>query len=338
MSKLRICAVGSRHSGVTYHRLALPLSVMKKEYCIITDTMTEEMLIEKNINVVVVNRFCELIPLPDLLKWKSKIGFKLVVDIDDYWELFSQHLSAPTYRSLGVTRIIKTYIQVADVVTTTHNRLRLEIIKINPNCYILPNALPFDRDQFTAVRNVNEFVNIAHTGSITHFPDMRQLKNPIRELAKSKSFKESTRMILCGWNKANEFHWKQMGDWFTAGERLNHKILESMPVDLYMNFYLEADILLAPLLDNKFNRLKSNLKALEAGAKRIPLMAIKRAPYDDIPTVCWVDNWERDIKRMVFSKQMRTDFGEANAEYVREHYDLFKINDIRFAIYSKLIE
>jgi hypothetical protein len=273
-----------------------------------------------------------------LLKWKAKIGFKLVVDIDDYWELFSQHLSAPTYRSLGVTQVIKNYIKVADVVTTTHNRLRLEIIKINPNCFILPNALPFDRDQFTAVRNVNEFVNIAHTGSITHFPDMRQLKNPIRELAKSKSFKESTRMLLCGWNKANEFHWKQMGDWFTAGERLNHKILESMPVDLYMNFYLEADILLAPLLDNKFNRLKSNLKALEAGAKRIPLMAIKRAPYDDIPTVCWVDNWERDIKRMVFSKQMRTDFGEANAEYVREHYDLFKINEDRFNIYTDLIK
>ena len=33
-----------------------------------------------------------------------------------------------------------------------------------------------------------------------------------------------------------------------------------------------------------------------------------------------------------------TDFGESNAEYVREHYDLFKIKEDRFAIYSKLIE
>ena len=41
---------------------------------------------------------------------------------------------------------------------------------------------------------------------------------------------------------------------------------------------------------------------------------------------------------MAFSKQMRTDFGESNAEYVRKHYDLFKINEDRFAIYSKLIE
>jgi hypothetical protein len=35
---------------------------------------------------------------------------------------------------------------------------------------------------------------------------------------------------------------------------------------------------------------------------------------------------------------MRTDFGESNAEYVREHYDLFKINEVRLAIYTKLLE
>jgi hypothetical protein len=67
-------------------------------------------------------------------------------------------------------------------------------------------------------------------------------------------------------------------------------------------------------------------------------MAYNRAPYDDIPTICAVDNWERDIKRMVHSPQMRKDYAEANAEYVREHYDIFKINEARNAIYSKLIE
>jgi hypothetical protein len=59
---------------------------MNKEYCIITDTMTEEMLIEKAINVVVVNRFCELIPLPDLLKWKAKRGIKEICQTSWNWE------------------------------------------------------------------------------------------------------------------------------------------------------------------------------------------------------------------------------------------------------------
>jgi hypothetical protein len=40
---------------------------------------------------------------------------------------------------------------------------------------------------------------------------------------------------------------------------------------------------------------------------------------------------------MAFSKQMRDDYGQANGEYVREHYDIFKINELRYAIYNKLI-
>lgn len=338
MSKLRILAVGGRHSGVTYHRLALPLSIMAKEYCLITDTISEELLIEKQINVLVINRFCEVVPLTEIVKWRAKLGFKLIIDIDDYWELFTQHLSYPTYRLNGIPNLIKSYIRFADLVTCTHSRLYYEIIKINKNCEIIPNGLPFDKDQFVNNKIEHDKINIAHTGSITHFPDIKQLKNPILALSKSKSFKESCRMLLCGWHDYNKWHWEQIGNIYTANKTLDYKIQEALPVDLYMNHYAEADMLLCPLLDNRFNRLKSNLKALEAGVRYIPILAYNRDPYADIPTIFHVDNWERDIKRMAFSVQMRNDYGQRNGEYVREHYDLFKINESRFAIYSKLIE
>ena len=311
---------------------------MAKEYCLITDTLSEELLIEKQINVLVINRFCEVVPLTEIVKWRAKLGFKLIIDIDDYWELFTQHLSYPTYRLNGIPNLIKSYIRFADLVTCTHSRLYYEIIKINKNCQIIPNGLPFDKDQFINNKIEHDKINIAHTGSITHFPDIKQLKNPILELSKSKSFKESCRMLLCGWHDYNKWHWDQIGNIYTANKTLDYKILEALPVDLYMNHYAEADMLLCPLLDNRFNRLKSNLKALEAGVRNIPILAFNRDPYADIPTICHVDNWERDIKRMAFSKQMRDDFGHSNGEYVREHYDLFKINEARFAIYSKLIE
>ena len=338
LSKLRILALGTRYSGVTYHRLAMPLSIMEKEYCLITDVLTEELLIEKNINLIVVNRFIENYSLNDLIRLKAKYGFKLVVDIDDYWNLFDQHLSNTGYRKHNISSIIKGYISNADLVTTTHLRLYYEIIKINKNCEILPNGLPFDKDQFTTIQIPHNTINIIHTGSITHFPDIKQLKNPIKELSKSKSFRESTKMILCGWNDANKWHWQQMADIFTAEKKLNYEILHSMNVELYMNFYNEADMLIVPLLDNKFNRMKSNLKALEAGAKNIPILTYNRDPYSDIPTIFKVENWEQDIKRMAFSKQMREDYGRANGEYVRKHYDIFKINENRKAIYNKLID
>ena len=47
---------------------------------------------------------------------------------------------------------------------------------------------------------------------------------------------------------------------------------------------------------------------------------------------------EIHLNALAITKPMRTDFAEANAEFVREHYDIFKVNEARFAIYSKLID
>ena len=313
------------------------MSTMEKQYALITDTPTEEMIKEKDINIFLVNRFCETESLIKILEWKQKYGFKLVVDIDDYWELFTQHLSYSNYRLNGIGKIIQSYIKHADLVTCTHSRLWAEIIKINKNCKVIPNALPFDKDQFTIVKIPHDKVTIAHTGSITHYPDIKQLKAPIYALSKDKRFVANTRMLLCGWNEFNKWHWDEMANIYTANERLEYKILESLPVDLYMNHYAEADILLTPLLDNRFNKLKSNLKALEAGAKNIPIMAFNRDPYADIPTIFPVTNWEKDLRRMAESKDMREDYGLTNGEYVRKHYDLFRHNIARTAIYNKLL-
>lgn len=337
MSQLRILAIGEGNSGVTYHRLALPIYTMQKEYAMITNVINEQTLQEKKFNIVVINRFYGHEHITQVLAWKKKYGFKLVVDIDDFWELNPQHLLAPSWRRYNVSGTIQAYLRNADLVTCTHQRLYYEIIKINKNCVILPNALPFDKDQFISNRIDHEFVNFVHTGSISHFSDVKQIKSDMEELAKSKAFKESSQIIMCGWNDENAFHWKQMADVLTAKQKLPYQILNQLPVDSYMNFYNEADVLIVPLLDNKFNRMKSNLKALEAGAKRIPLMTFKKEPYDDIPTCFWVDNWEKDMKRMAFSKQMREDYGEANAEFVRKHFDLFKINQERETIYNQLI-
>jgi hypothetical protein len=197
--------------------------------------------------------------------------------------------------------------------------------------------LPFDKDQFTIVKIPHDKVTIAHTGSITHYPDIKQLKAPIYALSKDKRFVANTRMLLCGWNEFNKWHWDEMASIYTANEKLDYKILESLPVDLYMNHYAEADILVTPLLDNRFNKLKSNLKALEAGAKNIPIMAMNRDPYADIPTIFPVTNWEKDLRRMAESKDMREDYGLSNGEYVRKHYDLFRHNIARTAIYNKLL-
>lgn len=334
---MRILAVGERNSGVTYHRLALPLSTMQKEYCLITDVINEELLKEKQFDIVIINRFYQKESLIKIFQWKNKYGFKLILDIDDHWDLFPQHPAMVTYRKFNIPTLIKDYIKYSDAVTCTHNRLKLEIERYNKNVYIIPNALPFDKDQFTDVKVEHEKVNFLHTGSVTHLPDVKQLEGTMKRLAESKSFKEASRIVVCGWNDYNKFHWTQICDTLTAKKKLDHQVVNFLPVELYMNFYNEADVLIVPLLDNKFNRMKSNLKALEAGAKNIPVMTYKKDPYLDVPTCFFVEDWEKDMKRMAMSKQMREDFGRANGEYVRKHFDLFKVNEKRFAIYNEVL-
>lgn len=52
-----------------------------------------------------------------------------------------------------------------------------------------------------------------------------------------------------------------------------------LPLDKYMTAYNGHQIALAPLKDSLFNSCKSNLKALEAGAKGLALVTSKVKPY-----------------------------------------------------------
>ena len=45
---MKIIAVGSRFSGVSYHRLFMPLRFMDKTYLMMTDQLTEEEIWEAN--------------------------------------------------------------------------------------------------------------------------------------------------------------------------------------------------------------------------------------------------------------------------------------------------
>jgi len=53
---MRILAITSKFSGVGYHRIMLPLVNMKKDYCMITDTLSEE-IIDNNYDIFLVNRY-----------------------------------------------------------------------------------------------------------------------------------------------------------------------------------------------------------------------------------------------------------------------------------------
>ena len=310
----------------------MPLVNMRKDYCMITDTINE-LVFDNNYDIVIFNRFLTSTDAKLLVKMKLKYNFKLIVDNDDYWLLPPSHVLYKSYKESNISEVITEYMRVADLCTCTHERLAEEIYKYNTNVEILPNALPYGKEQFQDDKIDSDMVRLFWSGSGTHAPDMDILRNPIKKI----NFPVKT--VIAGYNLGEKHIWDRMIGVFTNGLKLNPTIYDYAGVTKYMGAYADSDISVIPLVDNKFNAMKSNLKVLETASKRNPAIVSNVHPYKDMP-VCYVNNqkdWYYWIKLLTFDDAARIEYGQKLFEYCDRVYNFDAINNKRFAIYNKLI-
>lgn len=337
---MRIIAVGYRNSAVAYHRQFLPLSFMKKEFAFFTDVLNDEVM-KEGYDILLINRYIQGVTLDQILEYKKQYGFKLVVDIDDFWHLDPWHILYSNYPY----KEIMDHIRAADLVTCTNDDLRNEIKEINKNVYVLPNALPFGQDQYTDLHIPSEDgrVRFIYTGSVTHEKDVMQLKNPMKRIASDQYISEKSHFCICGYdpdNKHIEPVWHRMINDFLCGFKLPGHVRAVLPVDQYMNFYNEADVSIVPLVHSRFNGMKSNLKVLEAAAKRIPVIASCVKPYSEclyIHPINSQSDWYTAIKKMATDPIYRKELGEANHEWCVKYFTLNEINEKRHQLYKSLL-
>lgn len=111
----------------------------------------------------------------------------------------------------------------------------------------------------------------------------------------------------------------------------------------------ETDILLAPLVDNKFNNLKSNIKQVEASSRKIPIICSDVVPYN----VEGVDGhncflikstkneqrtWFRAIKKLIINPDLRIEMGNNLYNDLKDKYNLENVNTARVELYKSLIK
>lgn len=109
----------------------------------------------------------------------------------------------------------------------------------------------------------------------------------------------------------------------------------SKPIFTYGKMYNEADVALAPLVDNAFNSAKSQLKVLEAGIHKLPIIASNVGPYKldiiDGKNGFLIDNsnrmeWRNKIKYFIDNPNAVEDMGMALNELILSKYTLERIN------------
>jgi glycosyltransferase involved in cell wall biosynthesis len=322
---MRIIAFVNANSGPSYHRIIMPLMLMKDVDVFITNNLLTEHF-DKGCDLFIYNRILPAHAEDQIRELKEKYGFKTCVDIDDYWHLDEHHVLYDHYKEIGFAGQQVKHIQGADVVLTTNERLAAEIRPLHPNVHILPNAIP-KQGQFDIEREPHYLTRLFWQGSVTHKKDIEILERPIDQLGKIAG---KIKMIMAGYHE-NEEEWHSMALTYTAGAKHQYKLIPGAPVTSYYEAYKHADICLVPLVRSRFNGFKSNLKVLEAANLGLPVIASQVDPYLNMPLLYARSgsDWVKHITRLVDSKKRRRDAGAELKEFCDKHYNFHKINKER---------
>lgn len=316
-------------SGPKYHRILTPVSLMPGIDLTVSHTITEE---NADCDILFFNRAISKTSLNMILEYKAKYGFKMICDLDDHWRLSPDHILHQHYQENSLTELIQAYILESDHITVTHERLADEAALINPNVTILPNAIP-EFAQFTYPRTPSDKLRLFWAGSVTHDKDMELLRGPVKRLGDLP-----VKMVMGGYAANEAFH--RMASAFTSGGRLDHILIESLPVEQYYAMYSQCDIALIPLTVSSFNVYKSNLKILEAANMGCPVIVSRVHPYLGFPVnmVNYVDrqsDWYKHIRKLVSNPDLVKYQGEELKRYCRNVYNFDRINNERLNLFNQ---
>ncbi|MBC9913176.1 hypothetical protein [Chitinophaga varians] len=331
-------------SGCDYHRLVLPFQYedgyIDHEYKNRSDFDMDTQLAASEL--VVWNRDCP-IGLSYITELKARYGFKVVVDLDDHWELYPHHYLYNRYQRQRIPELIIKNLQLADAITVTTSRLADKVKPINPNVHVIPNALPYGFGQFQAKRVPADIFRFIYAGQRSHLHDLKQLQGPLRRIASEQH--RNMGFTLAGYNHHSEDRtstWPKMEQIFSAGgAMIGYQRVENKPLGEYMTVYENSDACLVPLEGNAFNAHKSNLKLLEAGAKTLPVICQKVPPYSDCDApVLWVErqtDWYKHIRYLAANRSAAEDLGLQLHDWAVSNYNIFDHNKTRFELYTHII-
>ncbi len=331
---------------------------------------------------------------PLIIEKLKSLGIITICDLDDYWLPGKEHPAHELIRSNNLAFHIQNNLKAASYVTTTTKLFADEIYKINKNVFVLPNAVNTDEEQFKAVTEPSDKLRFGWLGGSSHLHDLMMLKGTINTLSEFKNEFQmylcgfDIRGSVTEINpktgerkqrpiKPEETVWKQYEQFFTDNYKMvtedhlkflneykpedyhdkdafYHRVW-TQPVTTYAKNYAKFDISLAPIKDHMFNRMKSQLKVIEAGFYKKALIASNVGPYTidlvhSIDKGNFVDgnailvdknrdqDWAKHMKKLIKNPSWVEDLGERLYETVNGVYDLNSVTKNRAELYKSLIK
>jgi glycosyltransferase involved in cell wall biosynthesis len=265
------------------------------------------MKICKNADVIwttLIYDYDEIVKVLDLRKWS---GAKLVVDLDDDIYHVSHNNPMKHYADKASKNMVM-FLSMVDGITVSVPKLKKEYEVINPNIFVNPNGQNIKEwDKIKKTHKPHTSIRIGYRGASGHQADVALIEPAIKALSKDY---DVTLVTLGVENKIKSEHhpWVNCMDFPEA--------LAS----------LDLDIAVVPLIDDEYNRCKSNIAVQEFGALGIPVVASPVENQLDMPVLYAKNNseWYDSIEKLIKNKKLRKQMGENLYNHVKKHWSVDK--------------
>lgn len=344
MKKIKIYALPShqteeRTSGVDYARVISPMKFLNGYsdgevtfevtlYDITKPIESQDNWIEiaKNHDVVFLNYTVHDWAYAAMGFAVHGAGKKIIMELDDdIWDVSSDNIAHDKLKELNAGKMLTSMLNDVDGVVCTNRYLRNIITdktyKTHDKILVAGNNIDFSLYKTTHPAKDTGSITLMHYGSTSHFNDLllpefvEGMDKILKEYPNVK-FKTVGAFISelrykWGMRYENDFGDVDIYKWIN---------------DKFPQFMEECDIMVVPLIDNKYNRAKSSIKWCESGSAMKPGIFSDVRPYsDDIEDgktgylVSTADEWYEKMKLLIESKELRQTIGQQAYTHIKEH-------------------
>ena len=336
-----------------------------------------------------LDKQCKII---DMIKF---LGIPVIIDIDDHFKLGNDHPMSITAKKERWHEPIINHLKKADYVTTTTPIFADVIKQHNKNVKVFPNAINPEEKQYAVAKNPRtDKLRVGIICGSSHLKDLELLSGIATQVNKDKVqfvlcgfdtrgtrtiYKDNgeveTRPIYpqesvwCDYEKIftdnyrtispehKDFLMKYMAGVDDPFTNEPYRRMWTRHINDYATHYQNVDVLIAPLKENDFNKVKSELKEIECGfthtafigqnfgAYTINLVPMieKGGKINEEGTALLVDSsknhkqWAKYINKLADNADMLKKLQDNLYNFVKDRYSLAEICRQRVEFYKSIV-
>ena len=336
-----------------------------------------------------LDKQCKII---DMIKF---LGIPVIIDIDDHFKLGNDHPMSITAKKERWHEPIINHLKKADYVTTTTPIFADVIKQHNKNVKVFPNAINPEEKQYAVAKNPRtDRLRVGIICGSSHLKDLELLSGIATQVNKDKVqfvlcgfdtrgtrtiYKDNgeveTRPIYpqesvwCDYEKIftdnyrtispehKDFLMKYMAGVDDPFTNEPYRRMWTRHINDYATHYQNVDVLIAPLKENEFNKVKSELKEIECGfthtafigqnfgAYTINLVPMieKGGKINEEGTALLVDSsknhkqWAKYINKLADDADMLKKLQDNLYNFVKDRYSLAEICKQRVEFYKSIV-